>query len=60
MYMLKKKENHVLKEKNRKGYNGTIENYIKMLKENNFKIELVEINLNEIGQLDLKIKAKEG
>lgn len=58
--MLKKKENHVLKEKNRKGYNATIENYIKMLKENNFKIELVEINLNEIGQLDLKIKAKEG
>lgn len=57
--MLKKKENHAIKEKNKKGYTLMISNYIETLKEQNLKIELVEITLNETGQIDLKIKAKE-
>lgn len=58
--MLKKKECHVRREKNKKGYPGTIEKYIDTLKAKNLKIELIEIALNEAGQIDIKIKAKEG
>ena len=61
MYMWKKKEHQEKREKivKKRGYNLTIKNYIDTLRESNLKIELVEINLNETGQIDLKIKAKE-
>lgn len=61
--MLMKKEHrekNAVKEVKRKGYCQTIKNYIETLKEYNLKIENVEINLNESGQIDVKIKAKEG
>lgn len=60
MYMLKKKEKRDLHVKNvKKGYISIIDNYIKLLKENGMKIDNIEINLNEMGQIDLKIKGKE-
>ena len=60
MYMLKKKEKRDLHVKNvKKGYIAIIDNYIKLLKDNGMKIDNIEINLNEIGQIDLKIKGKE-
>lgn len=53
-----KKEQNVKKDK--KGYILTIDKYIKLLKENNLKIDKVEITLNEVNEIDVKIIGKEG
>lgn len=53
-----KKEQNVKKDK--KGYILTIDKYIKLLKENDLKIDKVEITLNEVNEIDVKIIGKEG
>lgn len=57
--LLPKKKDLSVKKENKKGYNLLIDRYIKTFKENNLKIENIEIVLNERGEMDLKIQAKE-